>query len=289
MFKITYTGSGVGDVFDSPPAIGIEDALFIYDIKPDNLQDTLELLSSKKWNNVSLFQIERFNTTTEEFSEALGKIIDYAIFKNQDLLDKLFAVTTTDELTNAANEVWPTHAKEITKFRGRKWPDDKFVKDFIPIEGSGSVSPPKEKIDMNDIVSWFFELESSEGDTAMDFPFTPPEEGPVTEDDLPIPVDNGVPVPQMPENPDGTPWVNTSNIPSSGGDEGGGGATTYTIHYTWHHYYVDMPVQESHAKPMNAFVAANLKPQKHFTLDHYKMTACWITADEPEPDDGGGA
>ncbi len=282
MFKITYTGSGVGDVFDSPPAIGIEDALFIYDIKPDNLQDIFELLSSKKWNNVSLFQIERFNTTIEEFTEALGKIIDYAIFKNQDLLDKLFAVTTTDEMTEAANKVWPSHAKEITKFRGRKWPDDKFVKDFIPIEGSGSVSPPKEKIDMNDIISWFFELETSEGDTQADLPFTPPEEGLVTEDDLPIPVDNGVEVPQLPPLPEG---AISSTI--SSGSEGGGGSVSYTIHYTWHHYYTSMPVQESHAKPMNAFVAANLKPQKNFTLDHYKMTKCWITAEMPESDSGG--
>jgi len=279
MHKLSIEGSGVVKLEADGHGYSINDALFILDLNPNYWDVIKAALEKEKWGTVTVLQVEIFDTTTDEFKEAIGTLIDYAIFHNQHYCDKIFLMTTQEDYTNAANEVWPEHKKPITKFRGREWPTDTFVKEFIPLQGIGTVSPAVEHIDMNDLVSWHWDLNHSTGNVTETYDFTPP-----TEENLPKPLTHGVPFPEIPDPPEDTESSGGASA-SLGGEET---AVEYEIHYTYYHEWTDMPVSENHTKPMGNFTAAVEIPQNTLHVDVYKLVDCTCTIKEPEEDDSGG-
>lgn len=251
MIEVLSSGSGIAKIVDGAPAILVSDTLFVFDINPES-EKVLEtnVYDKMKINITNLFQLERYKDD-ELYREGLTNLIRYGIFKNQDLCDKVYAMTTKPEHTTICNEVWQKEQKEITKFRFRKWPDEKFCKEFIPIEGGGTVSPSIEKVNMDDLVSWFFEIGYSEEITTKTFPFDP--EDPV----LPIPLDPWIEIPEFPEPGESDPTT--------------GLMKTYSIIYHYWNEYTDMNFTENHARPMGSIVVSHSIPQNNIRVHVYKQ------------------
>ena len=286
MHNITIQGGGIAKLKADGHAFSISDSLFIIDIHPDNLTSIIDVLEETKWGSVTVLQIELYDTPIESFQDGIGQLIDYIIYKNQHYCDRIFIMTTREDYTEAANAVWPEHKKAITKFRGREWPSDTFVKEFIPLQGTGTVSPAVEHLDMNDLVTWHWEVSQETGNVTETYDFNPP-----TEENLPKPLTHDVPFPEIPVGEDGDDASATTS-PAAGGDEGGeGGATEYEINYVYHHEWTTMPIDENHAKPMGNFTASVEIPQNTVKIDHWKLVDCTCTIKEPPEgeDSGGGA
>ena len=255
MHKIDIQGDGVAKLKADGHAFSISDALFIIDIHPDNLTSIKAVLEETKWGSVTILQIELHDTSIESFQDGIGQLIDYIIYKNQHYCDRLFIMTTNKDYTEAANAVWPEHKKAITKFRGREWPSDTFVKEFIPLKGSGAVSPAVEHLDMNDLVTWHWEIFQETGNITETYDFNPP-----TRENLPKPLTHNVPFPKIPVG--------------SGTD----GAIEYEINYIYYHEWTTMPIDENHAKPMGTFTASIEIPQNTVKIDHWKLVDCTCSA-----------
>lgn len=258
--SVSNSGGGAGQTFDGLPAMLISDTLFVFDLNPTVVEKLKEFYSNHYIGMTTILQLERYKDDSL-FEEGLKELINYAIFYNQDLCDKVFVLGTKDSHIEIANKLAASEQKAITKFRGRKWPDtESFSKLFLPISGCGSVSPSPEKMDMNNLVSWFFEIGYKEEMTTTEFPFDPETQ------ELPIPLEPGVPMPPIPEPP------------SSGGGEEGGGTVTYSvIYYEWNEY-TTFPIMENSAKPMANLVMANSKPQNTISAhvrkqDHLEIVA----------------
>ena len=203
--SVSNSGGGAGQTFDGLPAMLISDTLFVFDLNPTVVEKLKEFYSNHYIGMTTILQLERYKDDSL-FEEGLKELINYAIFYNQDLCDKVFVLGTKDSHIEIANKLAASEQKAITKFRGRKWPDtESFSKLFLPISGCGSVSPSPEKMDMNNLVSWFFEIGYKEEMTTTEFPFDPETQ------ELPIPLEPGVPMPPIPDPPS-----------SGGGEEGGG-------------------------------------------------------------------
>lgn len=243
--SVSSEGSGAGKVINEFPGMMIDDTLLVFDLNPDIVLKLKEFYKTTDVFNTNIFLLEHYKDI-ELFKQGLTDFIRYAIFENQSLCEKSFVTTIDTKYTEAANEVWPKEQKAITKFNGRKFPQKEFVCEFIPVSGAGSISIRPEKMDMSDIVSWFFELEYKEEMVSEEFPFDP--EHP---DDLPIPLEPGVEMPPIPDPPD----------TGGGGEDGGSVTITYSIiYYDWCET-TKFPIVENHAKPMNNFVTSNAIPQ----------------------------
>ena len=282
---VKTSGAGIGKIYPGQPIMSISDSLFIFDLNTDSLDALKSICGEEKWNNVTVYQIQVYADKTE-FESALVGLIRYAIFENQDLLDKTHIICKSQEFAEISNKVWPEQQRAITKFRGRKWPDDKLVKCFETTEGCFSVSPGQDKLDMNDLVSWFAELGYGE-ETTMDYsgPFDGDEDTPREEweEHIPIPLEDGAELVEgEPPQPDPD---------SSGGDdEGGGGVLTEPIvNYYYKHEVTSFPLQENHASPMGSLTSSFSLPQNTVFVDVIKMVrAEVIFPPEPEGGESGG-
>lgn len=284
---VTSSGSGIGKIYPDQPIMSISDALFIFDLNEDSLDGLKSICEKDKWNNITIYQIQVY-ADKEAFETALIGLIKYAIFENQDLLDRTYVICKSKDFETISNKVWPEQQKAITKFKGRKWPDDKLVKCFETTEGCFSVSPGQDKLDMNDLVSWFAEL-GYEEKTTMDYsgPFdgdkdTPREEW---EEHIPIPLEDGAELVEgEPPTPD----------PDSGGDDSSDSGseilTEPIVNYYYKHEITSFPLQENHASPMGSLISSFSLPQNTVSVDVVKMVkAEVIFPPEPEGGDGGSS
>lgn len=254
MIDVISSGSGIAKIVDGVPAILVSDTMFVFDLTPET-EKLLEtnVYDKMKINITNIFQLERYKDD-ELYREGLTNLIRYGIFKNQDLCDKVFVMTTKPEHTAITEEVWPKEQREITKFRYRKWPTDTFCKEFIPIEGSGTVSESIEKLNRDDILSWFFEIAYSEEITTKTFPFDPEDPK------LPIPLDPWIEMPPIPDPPS-----------SGGGDGDSGTSVTYSIIYYYWNEYTDLNFTENHARPMGSIIISHAIPQNNIRVHVYKQ------------------
>ena len=275
---VTSSGSGVGVVYPGQPMMSISDTLFIFDLTPDSLEYFKTLCEKTKWNTVTVYQVQRF-TDLKIFERALRDLIKYVIFKNQSLCEKVMVLTKDPKYTEVVNRVWPEEQKAITKFRGRKWPTENFTKEFTHTEGSGVVSISPDKMDPNDILSWFWEYEYSEAELS-DGPYEYDHEDP---DSIPIPLDDEVT--ELPDPIEPTPP--TGGEDDSGGDDEGEMPLPYdNITYYYMHEYTVFPLQESHAIPAGNMTSAFTIPQNTITVDASRMhrVVCVLAYE----DSGGG-
>ena len=184
--EVTSTGGGCAKLFDGQPLMLVHESLFIFDITTD-VVDYLrkEVYPNHKISTTNIFQLENYKDI-ETFKEGLIEFIRYGIYENQDLCDKAYILTTREDHTEAANSVWPDESRIITKFTDkRKWPTDNFVKEFIPITGSVSISGNSSlNPDINKLVSWFFEFTYNTETTVDTYSFDPDHP-----DDIPIPLE----------------------------------------------------------------------------------------------------
>ena len=256
---ITSSGSGIGITYGIQPIMSISDSIFVLDLNPDSLEALKPLCDNKKWNTISIMQLQHYNKT-ELFENALHKLLQYAIFKNQNLCDRTSVICIDHAFTEVANKVWPEEQRAITKFRGRKWPTDKFVKEFSMKDSFGSVSPAPEKIDPSELISWYWHTEYSEYEmSSEEYPYTPG--GPI-----PLPLEDDVELPEPPEGPPGT---------------------TYTIQYFWWVEDTNFPLEESHCIPASGLTSSFVVGQNSLLCRVKKMTRVEIHATAPE--DSGGA
>ena len=247
--KVSSDSSGDGKIYEGYPLLQIFDSLFIFDLNMEVFEYLKEFYKTHKINTTTIFQLERYKDI-ENFKEALTQLIRYAIFENQNLCDKLFVLSIKDEYTKAASEIGEKEKKKITKFRGREFPNENFVKEFLPIAGSCSISPAPELIDMNNLVSWFFEIEYKEFEDSEEFDFDPEKP-----DEIPIPLEPGIEMPPIPEPP------------SSGGDDSSSSTSiTYSIiYYNWNEV-TSIPIVKSVTRPFNNIVTSNAIPQNTVTV-----------------------
>lgn len=259
---VTSEGSGIAKTYPGSPMMSIDEALFVFDLNMDS-EDAVEKLCEKtRWNTITIYQLQKYGDLNE-FSKALRKLIKHAIFTNQNLLECVFVITKIPKYTNAANKVWPEEQRAITKFRGRKWPTDTLVKEFATNDGSGSISVAPEKLDMNDILSWFYEMQYTE-DTTMDYSGPFDKTARTQKEGLPIPLEDGAYI-----------------IEGTYTDE-----TEPTAYYYYHHEYTSYNIQESHAMPCNNMTTAFLIPQNSVTVDVCKMDYVEIVIPPVETGDG---
>lgn len=261
--KVSSSGAGDAEVISGYPFMKIYDSLFVFDLNLKNFDYLKTFYKENKINNTTIFQLERYKDI-EEFKEALRQLINYGIFENQNLCDKLFVLSTKDEYTKATNEIWPKEQKAITKFRNRKWPTEEFCKEFLPISGCGSVSPAPELIDKNNLVSWFFELGYTEYEDSITFSFDP--ENP----EFPIPIQPGVTPPEIPE-------------PET--DSTMGTPMTYSIIYYHWNEVTSFPVVKNIARPFNNLVTSNAIPQNTVTVHVTKQLRVEIVKNESTSSD----
>ena len=278
---VTSSGSGIGKIYPGQPIMSVSDALFVFDLNKDSLDGLKSICEKDKWNNITIYQIQVY-ADKEAFETALIGLIKYAIFENQDLLDRTYVICKSKDFETISNKVWPEQQKAITKFKGRKWPDDKLVKCFETTEGCFSVSPGQDKLDMNDLVSWFAEL-GYEEKTTMDYsgPFDGDEDTPKEEweEHIPIPLEDGAELVEgEPPTPD----------PDSGGDDEGGGEvlTEPIVNYYYKHEITSFPLQENHASPMGSLISSFSLPQNTVSVDVVKMVKAEVIF-PPEPESGG--
>ena len=276
---VTSSGSGIGKIYPGQPIMSISDALFIFDLNEDSLDNLKSICEKDKWNNITIYQIQVY-ADKEAFETALVGLIKYAIFENQDLLDRTYVICKSKDFETISNKVWPEQQKAITKFKGRKWPDDKLVKCFETTEGCFSVSPGQDKLDMNDLVSWFAEL-GYEEKTTMDYsgPFDGDEDTPKEEweEHIPIPLEDGAELVEgEPPTPD----------PDSGDECDGEVLTEPIVNYYYKHEITLFPLQENHASPMGSLISSFSLPQNTVSVDVVKMVKAEVIF-PPEPESSG--
>ena len=274
--EVTSSGSGCAQVFEGQPIMIVNESLFIFDITTDVVEYIkTNIYPNYHITNTNIFQVENYKDI-ESFKEGLRAFIKYGIFENQDLCDKSYILTTREDHTTAANEVWPEESRSITKFTDkRKWPRDNFVKEFIPIEGSVAISGNSTlNPDRENLKSWFFEFTYGTEMTEDIYDFDP--EHP---DDIPIPLEPGIEMPPIPDPPE-----------TGGGSEGGGATTViYKIHYFWWHERTGMPFQEVRTKVLSSVVASNTHASNTVTAHVWKQDHVTITVETTGGSDGGGS
>lgn len=263
MIQVTSSGDGAAKILDGQPIIRIDDSIFVFDLNPDTLTYLKTYYESNTLDVTMLFQLEKYKDISL-FKTALTEFIKYGIFYNQKLCDKSYVVTTVAEYTSAANAIWPIEQKAITKFNGRKWPQETFVTEMIPLSGYGGLSKNKNKIDYNNIISWDFQLGYSTKETTETYPFdmTKPTI-------LPIPLDDGI----------------TLQMPS----ESGNAQTTYSIIYYYTNDYITFPIVETHTRPMGVMVTSHNIPQNTITVRVYKQLAVTVVGQSGDDSGGGGS
>lgn len=271
--EVTSSGSGCAQLFEGQPIMLVNESLFVFDITKEVVEYLKENVYPKYHiSSTNIFQLENYKDI-ETFKEGLREFIRYGIFYNQDLCDKSYILTTRTDHTEAANEVWPEEARSITKFTDkRKWPRDNFVKEFIPIEGSVSVSGNSTlNPDRENLKSWFFEFTYGTETTMDTYSFDP--EHP---DDIPIPLEPGIEMPPIPDPP------------SSGGDSSGGSTSyIYHINYYWWHERTGMPFQEVRTKILSSVVASNTSASNTVTVHVWKQDHVTITVESTGGSEGG--
>ena len=271
--EVTSSGSGCAQLFEGQPIMLVNESLFVFDITKEVVEYLKENVYPKYHiSSTNIFQLENYKDI-ETFKEGLREFIRYGIFYNQDLCDKSYILTTRTDHTEAANEVWPEEARSITKFTDkRKWPRDNFVKEFIPIEGSVSVSGNSTlNPDRENLKSWFFEFTYGTKTTMDTYSFDP--EHP---DDIPIPLEPGIEMPPIPDPP------------SSGGDSSGGSTSyIYHINYYWWHERTGMPFQEVRTKILSSVVASNTSASNTVTVHVWKQDHVTITVESTGGSEGG--
>ena len=271
--EVTSSGSGCAQLFEGQPIMLVNESLFVFDITKEVVEYLKENVYPKYHiSSTNIFQLENYKDI-ETFKEGLREFIRYGIFYNQDLCDKSYILTTRPDHTEAANEVWPEEARSITKFTDkRKWPRDNFVKEFIPIEGSVSVSGNSTlNPDRENLKSWFFEFTYGTETTMDTYSFDP--EHP---DDIPIPLEPGIEMPPIPDPP------------SSGGDSSGGSTSyIYHINYYWWHERTGMPFQEVRTKILSSVVASNTSASNTVTVHVWKQDHVTITVESTGGSEGG--
>ena len=271
--EVTSSGSGCAQLFEGQPIMLVNESLFVFDITKEVVEYLKENVYPKYHiSSTNIFQLENYKDI-ETFKEGLREFIRYGIFYNQDLCDKSYILTTRTDHTEAANDVWPEEARSITKFTDkRKWPRDNFVKEFIPIEGSVSVSGNSTlNPDRENLKSWFFEFTYGTETTVDTYSFDP--EHP---DDIPIPLEPGIEMPPIPDPP------------SSGGDSSGGSTSyIYHINYYWWHERTGMPFQEVRTKILSSVVASNTSASNTVTVHVWKQDHVTITVESTGGSEGG--
>lgn len=271
--EVTSSGSGCAQLFEGQPIMLVNESLFVFDITKEVVEYLKENVYPKYHiSSTNIFQLENYKDI-ETFKEGLREFIRYGIFYNQDLCDKSYILTTRTDHTEAANDVWPEEARSITKFTDkRKWPRDNFVKEFIPIEGSVSVSGNSTlNPDRENLKSWFFEFTYGTETTMDTYSFDP--EHP---DDIPIPLEPGIEMPPIPDPP------------SSGGDSSGGSTSyIYHINYYWWHERTGMPFQEVRTKILSSVVASNTSASNTVTVHVWKQDHVTITVESTGGSEGG--
>ena len=271
--EVTSSGSGCAQLFEGQPIMLVNESLFVFDITKEVVEYLKENVYPKYHiSSTNIFQLENYKDI-ETFKEGLREFIRYGIFYNQDVCDKSYILTTRTDHTEAANEVWPEEARSITKFTDkRKWPRDNFVKEFIPIEGSVSVSGNSTlNPDRENLKSWFFEFTYGTETTVDTYSFDP--EHP---DDIPIPLEPGIEMPPIPDPP------------SSGGDSSGGSTSyIYHINYYWWHERTGMPFQEVRTKILSSVVASNTSASNTVTVHVWKQDHVTITVESTGGSEGG--
>ena len=271
--EVTSSGSGCAQLFEGQPIMLVNESLFVFDITKEVVEYLKENVYPKYHiSSTNIFQLENYKDI-ETFKEGLREFIRYGIFYNQDLCDKSYILTTRTDHTEAANDVWPEEARSITKFTDkRKWPRDNFVKEFIPIEGSVSVSGNSTlNPDRENLKSWFFEFTYGTETTMDTYSFDP--EHP---DDIPIPLEPGIEMPPIPDPP------------SSGGDSSGGSTSyIYHINYYWWHERTGMPFQEVRTKILSSVVASNTSASNTVTVHVWKQDHVTITVESTGSSEGG--
>ena len=271
--EVTSSGSGCAQLFEGQPIMLVNESLFVFDITKEVVEYLKENVYPKYHiSSTNIFQLENYKDI-ETFKEGLREFIRYGIFYNQDLCDKSYILTTRSDHTEAANDVWPEEARSITKFTDkRKWPRDNFVKEFIPIEGSVSVSGNSTlNPDRENLKSWFFEFTYGTETTMDTYSFDP--EHP---DDIPIPLEPGIEMPPIPDPP------------SSGGDSSGGSTSyIYHINYYWWHERTGMPFQEVRTKILSSVVASNTSASNTVTVHVWKQDHVTITVESTGGSEGG--
>lgn len=271
--EVTSSGSGCAQLFEGQPIMLVNESLFVFDITKEVVEYLKENVYPKYHiSSTNIFQLENYKDI-ETFKEGLREFIRYGIFYNQDLCDKSYILTTRTDHTKAANEVWPEEARSITKFTDkRKWPRDNFVKEFIPIEGSVSVSGNSTlNPDRENLKSWFFEFTYGTETTMDTYSFDP--EHP---DDIPIPLEPGIEMPPIPDPP------------SSGGDSSGGSTSyIYHINYYWWHERTGMPFQEVRTKILSSVVASNTSASNTVTVHVWKQDHVTITVESTGGSESG--
>lgn len=271
--EVTSSGSGCAQLFEGQPIMLVNESLFVFDITKEVVEYLKENVYPKYHiSSTNIFQLENYKDI-ETFKEGLREFIRYGIFYNQDLCDKSYILTTRTDHTEAANDVWPEEARSITKFIDkRKWPRDNFVKEFIPIEGSVSVSGNSTlNPDRENLKSWFFEFTYGTETTMDTYSFDP--EHP---DDIPIPLEPGIEMPPIPDPP------------SSGGDSSGGSTSyIYHINYYWWHERTGMPFQEVRTKILSSVVASNTSASNTVTVHVWKQDHVTITVESTGGSEGG--
>lgn len=260
---VTSSGSGIAKVYPGQPMMSIDEALYVFDLNKDSEEALEKLCDGTKWNTVIIYQLQKYSDV-KEFGAALRKLIKYVIFTNQSLLESMVVVTKMPEYTEVANKIWPEEQRSITKFRGRKWPNSNFVKEFATNDGSGSVSVSPDKLDMNDILSWFYELQYEEQIT-NDYSGSFDDTAETEEKGLPIPLEDDA-------------YITSGTFTTE---------TEPTAHYYYYHEYTIYNIQESHAMPCNNMTQAFLIPQNSVIVDVCKMDHVEIVI-PPSPDPEGG-
>ena len=264
--SVSSNGGGDGKIFSGKPYLYICDTLFVFDLSTKVFEDLKTFYKEHDVKTTSVLQLERYKDK-EDFRNALTQLIRYGIYENQDLCDKLSILSTDAAYTKIANEVWPVEKRAITKFRGREWPTDNFCKEFLPIDGSGSVSPSPEKMDMNNLVSWFFEISHSEYETSDTYSLG--SERPTIES-LPIPIQPYCEIPSIPYAPSGDSYSVEYSV----------------IYYTWNEV-TTFPIVKNIARPFGNIVTSNAIPQNTVTVHVTKQQRVEIHVEVTSSDSGG--
>ena len=152
MINVSNSGSGPVEVYPEISGIFLCGTLFLFDINIEKIEAIKNFYKTKDVRVTNILQLERYSRDPA-FEDGLRAFIKYGIFENQSLCEMSYILTTTKAQTEIVKKVVEEEQRAITKFRGRKWPTEDFYKEFLPFSGSGAVSPPKEEIDMTDVVA----------------------------------------------------------------------------------------------------------------------------------------
>lgn len=274
MINVSNSGSGPVEIYPEISGLFLCGTLFLFDINIEKIEAIKNFYKTKDVRVTNILQLERYSRDPA-FEDGLRAFIKYGIFENQSLCEMSYILTTTKAQTEIVKKVVEEEQRAITKFRGRKWPTEDFYKEFLPFSGSGAVSPPKEEIDMTDVVAWIFDIGYSEEMTTQEYSFDP--ENP---EDIPIPLDWDVEMPPIPDPPSES---------GSGGDSGdsAGSTVTYSIIYYYWNEYTTLPFIENHARPMGNLVSSNEFPVNTISVHVYKQKRVEIVVNVTESSGGG--